>query len=247
MDAAELVEIHYAVAGLFAERGDPLTFTGEREMGAADAVIGRVYSTFDGKDLFRSGRERAAVLCHGVNASHVFRDGNKRTSLAAMVNFLDQADFRLECSDEDLYSFVVNVAAHYAPFDDEDSAEVVAAMTQWLTANTIKKTKSLPRMKFDLFKQRFVALGGRISVNKNNGTVLRGPMPDVGSSKSVTTLVTSAQIDGQVAENWLRSTGIIGAGSDYGPHDFLHGRMMQPLINDLIDVMQRLADYDRRD
>ena len=43
---------------------------------------------FDGKDLYSSLTEKAAVLCFSIVQGHPFVDGNKRTGHAAMATFL---------------------------------------------------------------------------------------------------------------------------------------------------------------
>ncbi|MGM9741780.1 MAG: type II toxin-antitoxin system death-on-curing family toxin, partial [Candidatus Cryptobacteroides sp.] len=47
--------------------------------------IGQIYQTWDGKDLYPSVEEKAAVLLYLVTKNHSFTDGNKRIANNALV------------------------------------------------------------------------------------------------------------------------------------------------------------------
>jgi len=52
--------------------------------------IGAIYQTFDGKDVYRSLKEKAANLLYFVTKNHSFSDGNKRIAAAVFLYFLDK-------------------------------------------------------------------------------------------------------------------------------------------------------------
>lgn len=52
------------------------------------ATCARPFQSAFGERLFKTDMERAAVLFHGIIASHVFVDGNKRTAALVVVVFL---------------------------------------------------------------------------------------------------------------------------------------------------------------
>ena len=62
--------------------------SGIRDLGALESAIAQPKATFDGKDLYSSLAEKAAVLCSSIVQGHPFVDGNKRTGHAAMATFL---------------------------------------------------------------------------------------------------------------------------------------------------------------
>ena len=62
--------------------------SGIRDLGALESAIAQPKATFDGKDLYSSLTEKAAVLCFSIVQGHPFVDGNKRTGHAAMATFL---------------------------------------------------------------------------------------------------------------------------------------------------------------
>ncbi len=79
---AEIVDLHLLIAK--ATGGA----SGIRNLGALESAIAQPKATFDGKDLYRSITEKAAVLCFSIVQGHPFVDGNKRTGHAAMAAFL---------------------------------------------------------------------------------------------------------------------------------------------------------------
>lgn len=244
----DIIAVHAAVAYLFSTSGDPIVLGGEREDGLADGAVGRAFQTFGGKDLFPTPRDKAAVVAHAIIASHVFRDGNKRTALASLVLFLDSYDFRLTCTDDELFDTIVALTAHWPPFDGTDPTQVLQVFCDWTRAHTEKKVDVIPSIQWSDFLEKFERLGGRATQNKNSGWILVGPNSNDGGRPGQVNagIITSSKIDGKVAENFLRKTNIVGPLS-YGIDDFMRDRPRQPLIADFLAVMQRLAAYDRQD
>ena len=79
---AEIVNLHLLIAK--ATGGA----SGIRDLGALESAIAQPKATFDGKDLYSSLPEKAAVLCFSIVQGHPFVDGNKRTGHAAMATLL---------------------------------------------------------------------------------------------------------------------------------------------------------------
>lgn len=52
--------------------------------------IGQIYQTFDGKDLYPSVEEKAAMLLYLVTKNHSFSDGNKRIAATLFLWFMDK-------------------------------------------------------------------------------------------------------------------------------------------------------------
>ena len=63
-------------------------FALERNMGLKE-IIGTIYSTFDGKDLYPSIQEKASNFLYLIIKNHVFIDGNKRISATLFIYFLN--------------------------------------------------------------------------------------------------------------------------------------------------------------
>lgn len=63
-------------------------FALERNQGLK-AIIGAVYQSFDGKDLYPTVEEKAANFLYLVTKNHTFIDGNKRIAATLFIYFLE--------------------------------------------------------------------------------------------------------------------------------------------------------------
>lgn len=63
-------------------------FALERDEGLK-AIIGNIYSSFDGKDLYSTTEEKAANFLYLITKNHTFIDGNKRIAATLFIYFLE--------------------------------------------------------------------------------------------------------------------------------------------------------------
>ena len=63
-------------------------FAIERNKGL-DAIIGNIYQTFDGEDVYKSIEEKASNFLYMIVKNHVFIDGNKRIAATLFIYFLN--------------------------------------------------------------------------------------------------------------------------------------------------------------
>ena len=63
-------------------------FALERDRGL-QAIIGDIYQSFDGKDLYPTTEEKAANFLYLITKNHTFIDGNKRIAATLFIYFLD--------------------------------------------------------------------------------------------------------------------------------------------------------------
>ncbi len=68
-------------------------FAQEKNPGTLTGIVGNVFQSFDGRDLYPSVEEKAAHLLYFIVKNHPFNDGNKRTGAFAFVWFLKKAGF----------------------------------------------------------------------------------------------------------------------------------------------------------
>ena len=66
-------------------------FAIERNKGL-EAIIGNIYQTFDGGDVYKSVEEKAANFLYMIVKNHVFVDGNKRIAATLFIYFLNYYD-----------------------------------------------------------------------------------------------------------------------------------------------------------
>lgn len=66
-------------------------FGQERMRGSVGGIMGNVFQSFDGKDVYPTLEEKAAHLLYFFVKNHPFADGNKRSGAFAFVWFLNKA------------------------------------------------------------------------------------------------------------------------------------------------------------
>ena len=66
-------------------------FAIERNKGL-QSIIGNIYQTFDGTDVYKSIEEKAANFLYMIVKNHVFIDGNKRIAATLFIYFLNYYD-----------------------------------------------------------------------------------------------------------------------------------------------------------
>ena len=66
-------------------------FAIERNRGL-EAIIGNIYQTFDGNDVYKSIQEKASNFLYMIVKNHVFIDGNKRIAATLFIYFLNYYD-----------------------------------------------------------------------------------------------------------------------------------------------------------
>ena len=67
---------------------DSELFALERNEGLKE-IIGTIYQTFDGKDLYPTIEEKAANFLYLITKNHTFIDGNKRIAATLFIYFLE--------------------------------------------------------------------------------------------------------------------------------------------------------------
>lgn len=69
-------------------KSDSDLFALERDKGL-QSIIGTIYQSFDGKDLYSTIEEKAANLLYLITKNHTFIDGNKRIAATLFIYFLE--------------------------------------------------------------------------------------------------------------------------------------------------------------
>ena len=91
-------------------------FGQEREQ-TFEAILGNLYQTFDGEDLYSSLEEKAAHLLYFVIKDHPFFDGNKRIGSLLFLSFLERNAFlfhndgQVKISDKTIVALALLVAS----------------------------------------------------------------------------------------------------------------------------------------
>lgn len=86
-------------------------FAQEKKVGTVEGIIGNVFQTAFGKDVYPSTAEKAANLLYFMVKNHPFTDGNKRSGAFAFVWFLRKAGLlRASLSPEALTALTLLIA-----------------------------------------------------------------------------------------------------------------------------------------
>lgn len=80
--------LHELKQEIIAKKEASELFGMERSTGAVSGIVGNIFQSFGGNDLYRSVEEKAAHLLYFLVKNHPFTDGNKRSGAFAFVWFL---------------------------------------------------------------------------------------------------------------------------------------------------------------
>ncbi len=73
-------------------KGEATSLFGSERVGQSVAgIVGNIFQTFDGKDLYQTVEEKAAHLLYFMVKNHPYTDGNKRSGAFSFIWFLKRA------------------------------------------------------------------------------------------------------------------------------------------------------------
>jgi len=91
---------------------------GIRDLAGLESALTRPFQTFDSVELYPSLLAKAAALIESILVNHPFVDGNKRTGYVLMRAFLISNQMDIQASQEEKYSFVINIASGRSSFEE---------------------------------------------------------------------------------------------------------------------------------
>lgn len=114
LSPGEVLSIHDVLTHDFAVAADPISPAGIRSHHLLESAVSRQFTGYEGRLKYHTSVLNAAALTYGICSNHPFHNGNKRTSLVAMMCHLDKNDlmFAEQVSHDDLYEFMLKVARH---------------------------------------------------------------------------------------------------------------------------------------
>lgn len=92
--------------------------SGVRDRGLLESAIEAPFQTFDDLELFPTVQEKAARLGFGLIRNHAMVDGNKRIGTHAMLVFLAMNGIKLQYTQKELYTEILEVAAGEKNYED---------------------------------------------------------------------------------------------------------------------------------
>ena len=103
---------------------------GLRDLGLLESALARPQASFGGEDLYPAILDKASALFHSMIFNHPFLDGNKRTTLGVVYEFLKQNGYKLTVSNQELIDFPLRVENRHLGLGE---------IGNWLKVNTKKR------------------------------------------------------------------------------------------------------------
>ncbi len=87
-------------------------FGQEKQRGSLEGILGNVFQTIFGQDVYQTLEEKAAHLLYFIIKNHPFNDGNKRSGAFTFIWFLNKArfNFRDRINPESLATLTILIA-----------------------------------------------------------------------------------------------------------------------------------------
>ncbi len=94
-------------------------FAQEKEKNSVSGIVGNIFQTFGGKDLYPSVEDKAAHLFYFMVKNHPFTDGNKRSGAFTFIWFLKKASKLPENLTPEALTALTLLVAESSPKDKE--------------------------------------------------------------------------------------------------------------------------------
>jgi death-on-curing protein len=105
ISSAEEVSVAWPGAGTTA-KGDV------RDRGLLESAVSRPFQSAFGEDAYPDVHQKATALFHSLIANHPFGDGNKRTAVLALADFLLANGFLVRFSVGEMYNIAIRMASY---------------------------------------------------------------------------------------------------------------------------------------
>jgi death on curing protein len=94
-------------------------------------LIEAVNSKMFGEEVYPLISYKAAIYCYNIICNHIFTDGNKRTGLAAMLQFINENGFDIsyEISTDIMTDFITKIASENSSIEE---------CKQWFAENIVE-------------------------------------------------------------------------------------------------------------
>ncbi|ASK28349.1 death-on-curing family protein [Neisseria chenwenguii] len=171
-----IIFIHDYLTNYFVNLEDPIQPPGVKSQNGIESAASRP----DLNPEYDTSYLKAAALFHSIINNHPFHNGNKRTALLSTIYYLGELGILLErCSDDELYEFTRQIAAHEICENRNDEVSVIA---EFLETNSRHQSKGDRPLKFNRLKS--------ILANFNYGLL------DYGAVYKIRNLRTNSVIQG---------------------------------------------------
>lgn len=171
-----IIYIHDYLTSYFINLEDPIQPPGVKSIDGIESAASRP----DLNPEYDTHYLKAAALFHSIINNHPFHNGNKRTALLSTIYYLGEFGILLEhCTDEELYEFTRQIAAHEICENRQDEVRVIAEYLEKYSRSQIKGDRPLKFRQLEEilinFDFKLVDYGNVCKVKKiSDGTTIIG-------------------------------------------------------------------------
>lgn len=163
MNASDIFYIHEYLTEYFVDSEDPIEPPGVKNKDMIYSAAARPDTSAGGVDAYPGVFDKASALFHSIISNHAFHNGNKRAALLSTMYYLGEQNYWLEnCSDDEMYDFTRQVAAHELC---EDRRDEIPAIAEWLQRKSRRRMKGERILKLQDLKDILSNFGFSISDN----------------------------------------------------------------------------------
>lgn len=157
MDATTVVFIHEHLTDFFADKEDPISPPGVKDITTIESAAARPTATAGGQDAYPTVFLKAASLFHSIACNHSFHNGNKRAALLSTLYYLSEHGYWVDrCDDDEMYELTRQIAAHEI---DPDRRNEVPVIADWLERNSRRQQKGEKPLKLGALRDALARFG----------------------------------------------------------------------------------------
>lgn len=109
-------------------------YLGDHGKGLLESALAQPQQTYNGRFLYRTIFDKAAILFYSIIKNHPLLDGNKRIALATVAVFLVINEYYFSAPTDDTVQFCLYVATS----DMSHQQGILKETTAWLRGRSIK-------------------------------------------------------------------------------------------------------------
>ena len=235
----DVIALHESLVVFFANDGDPISPSGVRDYNLLSSATHRPQTSLGDKFKYNTMDEKAAALLHSLIKNHPFHNGNKRTALISTLIFYDRDGSTLEAGEEDLYSFITDIAkGNLDGLDEHTQPDIFfRAIVKCLRAHKRTHVKETGDLTVKDFLENCERAGARVTREKKGGSV-----GVLFNGKSIRISKSRKRIGPQTAKKFLSDLGISQAYTGIKLDEFLTGSFTSNnVFKSILPVLRKLA------
>lgn len=157
--STEVLLIHDELVKDFASASDPISPSGLKDEDLLEAALFHPKTSYEGNLKYPTIESSGAALLYALSHNHCFHNGNKRTSLVALLVYLDKHNTTLTCSEDEMFKISLKLADHklMEPEFSYPDAEI-HGIAKWIHGNcraVVKGERAISFMKLKQILRRF--------------------------------------------------------------------------------------------